>query len=74
MAIDNEDLERLKEVFVTRQECTTTNDEIKREIAKDSTKIAVIEQRVSSINWVSKTTLAAIIGAIVVYVTNLILR
>ena len=74
MAIDNEDMERLKEVFVTRQECTTTNEEIKREISKDSTKIAVIEQRVSSINWVSKTTLAAIIGAIVVYVMNLILR
>ena len=36
------DIARLKEIFVTRQECSDTNRELETKIANDSTKLAVI--------------------------------
>ena len=32
MAIEDHDIDRLKEIFVTRQECKKTNDEIERKL------------------------------------------
>jgi hypothetical protein len=69
-----EDIERLKEIFVTRQECQDTNRELEEKIANDSTKLAVIEQELKTITWVSKTTLAAVIVAIVGAVMAMILK
>lgn len=74
MAIDNLDIERLKEVFVTRKDCDDKTEEINKKLASDSTKLAVIEQQLSTISWVSKTTLAAVIVALVGAVLSLILR
>ncbi len=50
--IENEDIERLREIFVTRQECNTTMDEVMNLFANDSTRLAVIEQRLNTITWI----------------------
>ena len=71
--IESEDIERLKEIFVTRKECDTVNDEINKKLANDSTKLALIEQQLATIAWVSKTTLGAVLVALVGAVLKLIL-
>lgn len=72
--LEREDIERLKEIFVTRQECTETNDEINRKLANDSTELAVIKKQLETISWVSKTTLGAVIVAIAGAIMTLILK
>lgn len=72
--IDKEDLERLKEIFVTRMECDTITGEIEKKLANDNTKLALIEQKLDTISWVSKTTLAAVIVTIVGAILSLILK
>ncbi len=72
--IDHEDIERLKEIFVTRQECDNTMDDVNKKLANDSTELALIKQKLDTITWVSKTTLAAVIVAIVGAIMALILR
>lgn len=74
MSLEKDDIERLKEIFVTRQECDTTMDDVNRKLANDSTELALIKQKLDTITWVSKTTLAAVIVAIVGAVMSLILR
>lgn len=69
-----EDIERLKEIFVTRQECQDTNEEINKKLANDSTELALIKQKLDTISWVSKTTLGAVLVAIVTAVMTLILK
>lgn len=71
--IDNDDISRLKEIFVTRQECDTTVDDINKKLANDSTELALIRQKLDTITWVSKTTLASVIAVIVGAVLKLIL-
>lgn len=73
MALEREDIERLKEIFVTRQECDSTVDDINKKLANDSTELALIKQKLDTITWVSKTTLAAVIVAIVGAIMALIL-
>ena len=72
--IDKEDIDRLKEIFVTRQECDTTVDDINKKLANDNTALALIKKDVDTIMWVSKTTLGAVIVAIVSTVMALILK
>lgn len=63
--IEDADMERLKEIFVTRRECNTTTDEINAKLSSDTTKLALIEQQLSTISWVAKTTLAAVLTTLV---------
>ena len=72
--IDKEDIDRLKEIFVTRQECDNTMDDVNKKLANDSTELALIKQKLDTITWVSKTTLASVIVAIVGAIMTLILR
>lgn len=72
--IDNDDIARLKEIFVTRMECDTITGEIEKKLANDNTKLALIEQKLDTISWVSKTTLAAVIVTIVGAILSLILK
>lgn len=61
MALDKDDIDRLKEIFVTRQECDTTMDDVNRKLANDSTRLAVIETKLGQIMWI----LTAIGGGII---------
>jgi len=72
--IDKDDIDRLKEIFVTRQECDMTVDDINKKLANDNTALALIKKDVDTIMWVSKTTLGAVIVAIVSTVMALILK
>lgn len=74
MAIDRDDIARLKEIFVTRQECDDKTDEINKKLANDNTQLELIKQQLKTISWVAKTTLAAVIGFIVTYLMTFILK
>lgn len=72
--IDEKDVERLKEIFVTRRECDIITDDINKKLANDSTELALIKQQLSTISWVAKTTLASVIGLLVTYLATTIIR
>ena len=50
--IDNEDIERLKEVFVTRKECQSQADTFDSKLNKDNVRLAVIENQLKLVLWV----------------------
>lgn len=50
--IDHDDIDRLKEIFVTRQECDNITDDLKKKLADDSTRLAVIEHQLKTITWI----------------------
>lgn len=71
--IDKEDIDRLKEIFVTRQECDNTMDDVNKKLANDSTELALIKQQLAVIAWFSKTTFGVIVVAIIGAILKLIL-
>lgn len=71
--IDKEDIDRLKEIFVTRQECDNAMDDVNKKLANDSTELALIKQQLAVIAWFSKTTFGVIVAAIIGAILKLIL-
>lgn len=61
MAIESQDIDRLKEIFVTRKECQDINEEIKSKLSSDLVRLAVIENRLKIITWL----LYAVAGGII---------
>lgn len=61
MALENGDIERLKEIFVTRKECDRDMDVVKAKQSDDSARMAVIESQLKLILWV----LAGVGGGII---------
>ena len=47
--IDHDDIERLKEIFVTRKECDDVQEDIRTKLNKDGSKLAVIETKISMV-------------------------
>ena len=74
MAIDDADIARLKEIFVTREKCDDRTEIIDKRLSSGDTKFALIEQQLTTIGWVSKTTLGAVIVAIVGALLSLIIK
>ena len=66
--IDDKDIDRLKEIFVTRQECKDVNEEIKANITKDLVRLAVIENQLKVITWI----LYAVAGGIITMLIKLL--
>lgn len=52
MAIEDHDIERLKEIFVTRQECQKSTDNFESKLNKDLVRLAVIETQLGQIKWI----------------------
>lgn len=50
--IEEKDIERLKEIFVTRQECQKQTDGFEEKLSKDLVRLAVIETKLSQITWI----------------------
>lgn len=50
--IEAQDMERLKEIFVTRQECQKQTDNFDEKLSKDLVRLAVIETKLSQITWI----------------------
>ena len=61
MAIEDHDIDRLREIFVTRQECQNTNDEIEKKLSSDLVRLAVIENQLKVITWL----LYAVAGGVI---------
>ena len=52
MPIDEKDIARLREIFVTRQECQQQTDSFENKLNKDLVRLAVIETRLNQITWI----------------------
>ena len=50
--IDHDDIDRLKEIFVTRKECDDVQEDIRSKLNNDGSKLAVIETKISMVLWV----------------------
>lgn len=61
MALDENDIERLKEIFVPRLECQEINGEIKTKLSSDLVRLAVIENQLKVITWL----LYAVAGGVI---------
>lgn len=61
MAIEDHEIDRLKEIFVTRQECQKKTDAFESKLNKDLVRLAVIETQLSQIKWI----LTAVGGGII---------
>lgn len=67
--IDEHDLKTLEERFDLRykllKDCNTEMDEVKKEHTAMYVDIAAIKKSVESLTWIARTTLGAVIAAIV---------
>lgn len=68
MAIEDHDIDRLREIFVTRQECQNTNDEIEKKLSSDLVRLAVIENQLKVITWL----LYAVAGGVITMLIKLL--
>ena len=66
--IDDKDIERLKEIFVQKQECQEINDEIKTQLSSDLVRLAVIENQLKVITWI----LYAVAGGIITMLVKML--
>ena len=66
--IDTSDIERLKEIFVTRQDCQDINEEIKNKLSSDLVRLAVIENQLKVITWI----LYAVAGGIITMLVKML--
>ena len=66
--IDENDLERMKEIFVTRKECQQTTDGIETKLSSDLVRLAVIENQLKVITWL----LYAVAGGVITMLIKLL--
>ena len=59
--IDEKDIDRLKEIFVTRNECQQATDGIETKLSNDLVRLAVIENQLKVITWL----LYAVAGGVI---------
>ena len=59
--IEENDIERLKEIFVTRQECQKQTDSFGVKLSKDLVRLAVIETEMKQIKWL----ITAVTGGVI---------
>ena len=65
MPLIQEDIDRLKEIFVTRKECDTTVDEINGKLSNDMKELAVINTKLSLVLWLLGAVGTAVIAVLV---------
>lgn len=61
MALEDHDIDRLKEIFVTRQECQKNTDSFEAKLNKDLVRLAVIETEMKQIKWL----ITAVAGGVI---------
>ena len=66
--IDEKDIERMKEIFVTRKECQQTTDGIETKLSSDLVRLAVIENQLKVITWL----LYAVAGGVITMLIKLL--
>lgn len=65
MALEDHDIDRLKEIFVPRQECQKTTDSFDSKLNKDNVRLAVIETEMRQIKWLTATTVGGIVTMLI---------
>jgi hypothetical protein len=65
MALEDHDIDRLKEIFVTRQECQRQTDTFESKLNKDLVRLAVIETKLSQITWILSTVAAGVVTMLI---------
>lgn len=63
--LEEQDVGRLKEIFVTRQECTTTTGQLESKYNESNVRLAVIEHQLKNITWLILTVGAAVIATLI---------
>ena len=63
--VEEKDIERLKEIFVTRQECQKQTDSFEAKLNKDLVRLAVIETKLSQITWILSTVAAGVVTMLI---------
>lgn len=53
--LEKEDIERLREIFVTRQECDSQMNGVEEKIGAENVRLAVIEHQLKNITWILMT-------------------
>ena len=66
--IEDGDIDRLKEIFVTRQECQRQTDAFEGKLTKDLVRLAVIETKLNQIMWL----LTAVGGAVITMLVKMV--
>lgn len=59
--LEDKDIDRLKEIFVTRQECQKQTDGFETKLNKDLVRLAVIETEMKQIKWL----ITAVAGGVI---------
>ena len=65
MALEDHDIDRLREIFVTRQECQAQTDSFESKLNKDLVRLAVIETKLSQIAWILSTVAAGVVTMLI---------
>lgn len=60
--IDEKDIARLKEIFITRDECRAQSNDVESKLIKDRVELSVIKTKVEQMSWMMKTVLGAVIA------------
>ena len=63
--LEDSDIKRLKDIFVTRNDCGVKTNDIAERIDKDLVKIAVIETKLTQITWILTTVVGGIITMLI---------
>lgn len=63
--IEDQDIDRLREIFVTRQECNDITAEIEHKVNEENVRLAVIESQLKTITWLITTVGAGVIAVVV---------
>lgn len=74
MPIEHEDIERLKEIFVTRQECNDQMDEVSKKLSSDNARLAVIESKLDDVRKLEWCVIAGIVTLILGAIGSIILK
>ena len=63
--LEDKDIDRLREIFVTRQECQAQTDSFESKLNKDLVRLAVIETKLSQITWILSTVAAGVVTMLI---------
>ena len=63
--IEEKEIDRLKEIFVTRKECQQTTCSIDSKLNKDNVRLSVIETEMRQIKWLTATTVGGIVTMLI---------
>ena len=63
--IEREDIDRLKEIFVTREECSRDMSLVEERVNNINVDLAVIKSQLKTIQWLVMTVGAGVITALI---------